>query len=178
METSLSHEDNQGEPNLTITGKLREKQNLIFRECPVFWDLLDDDRTGSRPSSGRGGGYVTKEELEEYEKEEEERMKQLKKKKKKLPTNAEMREMLRLITIEHKRSINDSFPSPYPLLGAAVDSDEDDNGNGGKSGSSEKQTTVTLQDRRFGPNSKKKQKTTSKNKKTNANPNSRKRGKK
>ena len=120
-ETSLSSSDKDGHPNLTISGKLREKENFVFGGVPNFYSLPEDDRTNTKSTPG----IITREDLLEYAAEEKRKKEKRKEKKKNVPTNNEVRERLRIISKYHKKMVEESMPCPYPLLGPAGESDSD-----------------------------------------------------
>lgn len=144
-ETSLSATDNEGRPNLTISGKLREKENFIFGGAPLFNAIPNDDR-------GRGGGEYTssngtkisKKELEDFQKEEERKKQKKKDAKKNAPSNEEIREHLRMIRDFHKKEVNETMPSAYPLLGAVAGEDEEESGSTGRGKNSKAENSDTV----------------------------------
>jgi hypothetical protein len=121
-ETSLSSTDKEGRPHLTISGKLREKENYIFGGAPNLYDLANDDR-------GNRSNKMSKDDLKEFQNDEKEKERKRKENKKKVPSNQEVRDHLRIIASYHKKEINETMPSAYPLLGRAGDSDSDDSNN-------------------------------------------------
>lgn len=114
----MASTDNNGHPNLTISGKLREKENFIFGGAPNLYDLPDDDRKLS-------SGQITKEDLEEFDRHEKRKKEKRKQRKKNIPSNADVRERLRIIAKYHKKEVEESMPCPYPLLGPAGEEDSD-----------------------------------------------------
>lgn len=103
-----------GIPNLTITGKLREKQNIIFSGVPNLHELPEDDR-----KIASNGVVVTKKDLEDYAEEEKRKKEKMKQYKKNIPSPDKIRERLRLIVKFHKKEVEESMPSAYPILGPA-----------------------------------------------------------
>jgi hypothetical protein len=120
-ETCLSKWDKNQKPNLTITGKLREKENIIFRGAPNFYNLPDDDRELPKKSELK----VTVEDLKEYEEKEKRKKQKKKERKQKAPSIAEIRERLKIIAKYHKKEVEQSMPCPYPLCGPAGESDSE-----------------------------------------------------
>lgn len=167
METSLSAVDKEGHPNLTVSGKLREKENFIFGSAPNFYSIPDDDRCNSSKP-----GAITKEDLEEFERKEKRKKEKARNRKKNRPTVADVRERLKLIAKYHKKEVEDAMPCPYPLLGPAGDSDSDDSdddmGADGKSRTNKKCENSDVKPIPISERNGRKKKST--NKKTNSGP--------
>lgn len=130
---TIYHRPEDEHPSLTLSGKYRVRENFIFGGAPNFHELEADDRVHNNK-------VYTKEELKEYKKEKDEKDKEKKKEKKKKPTPEEIREHLRLITSFHKKLIDETMPSAYPLLGY-IDSDEEKESHSKSKGSSKRKNS-------------------------------------
>lgn len=119
-EVFLQHDPN-AKPSLTVTQRLKQKENLIFGGAPNFKDLKSDDRSGKNTSS-----TMSFDEMKEFSEQQKKKEERKKKNKKDAPTPNEIREHLRLIVKYHKKEVEELMPTAYPLLGPAGKNDEDD----------------------------------------------------
>jgi hypothetical protein len=115
---------------LSISAKISSRENRIFKNCPMWKYLKDDDRFGSNVKGMNG---MTKEEfekaLEDKEKDDDEKKKE--RQKDADPSVSEVREALRDIAYFHEKEIEKLFPSVYPLTGPAGKKKGDKAGGGG-----------------------------------------------
>jgi hypothetical protein len=118
-EIHLNHNPSE-RPSLTVSGKLKQKENLIFGGAPNFDKLKPDDRGGKNT--------LSTEEMKSFM-EEQYRKEEKKKNKQKTPSNEEIREHLRMIIKYHKKEVDDLMPSAYPLLGQANNEEENQEGS-------------------------------------------------
>lgn len=128
--------DESAPPSLTVTQRLKSKENLIFGGAPNFHDLKTDDRSGK---SKNKNGTMTMEEMKEFYNEQTKKDEKQKANKKEAPTNGKIRDHLKMIVKYHKQEVEELMPTAYPLLGPAGKDDDDDDDNP-KSGSSSKGT--------------------------------------
>ncbi len=124
--------DESAPPSLTVTQRLKSKENLIFGGAPNFHDLKADDRSGK---SKNKNGTMTMEEMKEFYNEQTKKDEKQKANKKEAPTNGKIREHLKMIVKYHKQEVEELMPTAYPLLGPAGKDDDDDNTKSGSSSS-------------------------------------------
>jgi DNA-directed RNA polymerase specialized sigma subunit len=115
------------------------KENLIFGGAPNFGALKSDDR-GVPNKPGTLSMEQMKQDKEKMDKEEEKK----KNNKNKAPSKEEIREHLRMIIKYHKKEVEETMPSAYPLLGPAGkhSDDEDESGTNQSNSTSTADRTI------------------------------------
>lgn len=119
-------------PTLYVTQKIKDKQGVTFKNCPHFKDLRSDDTLDSKKTDKNKEDRLTLKKLDKSVEKIDEKMKKKKRKKsggKGVPSIKKVRDHLRKIVKYHKKMVNESVPSIYPILGPAnsdSESDKDD----------------------------------------------------
>ena len=129
--------DSNTPPSLTVTQRLKVKENLIFGGAPNFNQLKSDDRGGKNKN-----GTMSLEEMKEFMSQQQQREKNKKNYKKEAPSNEKIREHLRTIVKYHKKEVEELMPTAYPLLGPAGKSEDDEEGQGQAKGTASADVTI------------------------------------
>lgn len=133
-----------------MTGKLKNKMGIAFKSCPYFKFLRDSDLPANQNKCGTSGSCSNRLTFEDFNKgvdkidKHDEKIEKKKKKAasikwrnsenntkkniKKIPRPKDIRSHLEKIIKYHGKTVNDSIPSIYPLLGPVNSEDEEEDG--------------------------------------------------
>lgn len=139
-------------PTLYVTKKLQTKSGLIFKNCPHFRALRDDDTDKNKLSDEEGKSKnrrMTLKKLDKHVEKMDERMlkKRLREKGGNRPPNVKaLREHLKKIIKYHRKQVNEEIPSIYPILGPA----NEDSDSGKENDWEEEKRKHTKEELKFG----------------------------
>jgi hypothetical protein len=133
-------------PSLTVTKRLKLKENLIFGGAPNFHKLKDDDRA-NKSNVPKHNTPVTEAELKEFVQKEKAKQDKKKQRKKEIPKPEEIREHLRVIVTYHKKEVEQNMPTAYPLLGPAGKEGSDNDSDTEESTATADRANRSLQNR-------------------------------
>lgn len=116
-----------------MTAKIARVEGTCFKSAPMFKDLdklPDDDQIRCGGLTNRMTQEDLEEEVEDLEEDDDE--KEQKKKEKKAPSVSEMRKAMKKMIFFYEKSVAESIPTVYPLIGPVGDHQEDKSKGGGK----------------------------------------------
>ena len=117
-----------------MSKKIKDKVGLSFYHCPQFKELRGDNTHSEVEEANTN--RLTKKEFEEAVKKQEDDTKKKKQRRKSArdPSIKEIRDHLKKIIAYHCKSVNDTIPSVYPILGPVNNDDEGEEGSKGGEG--------------------------------------------